>query len=248
MIRRAAWRAGLAALLLVGGIAHSHAQAPGLPVPEGEPRSGGELDDAEFGVRTDQFGLDRRVEMYQWRRIGEDAYDRVWKAAWIDSSRFSAGHENPPRLPLDSHRWWAPRPSLDGRPLDPAVLKALGRWNEFRPGFSRLPGNLAATFQPEGDGLTSSENPLDPQIGDLRISWRELVLPPLAGEVELLDGVWRLAPGSSPVSVTANPGTVSAADIDAKAVGDEGDTTWWPWLLGALVVLAAVVAWRRPRR
>ncbi|MGQ4661394.1 TMEM43 family protein [Lysobacter sp. F6437] len=248
MIRRTAWRAGLAALFLVGGIAYSHAQALASPVPEGEPRSGGELDDAEFGVRTDQFGLDRRVEMYQWRRIGEDTYDRVWKAAWIDSSRFSAGHENPPRLPLDSHRWWAPRPSLDGRPLDPAVLKALGRWQEFRPGFSRLPGNLAATFQPEGDGLTSSENPLDPKIGDLRISWRELLLPPLAGEVELRGGVWRLASGNNATAAAkpAAPGADPAAVM--VAAGEEGGTPWWPWLIGALAIVAAVVAWRRPRR
>jgi len=243
-------RLGLVALLLVGGVASAQvepAAAPvATPVPQGPPRSGGELRDREFGVGTDEFGLDRRVEMYQWRRTGEDSYDRVWKAAWIDSSEFAAGHENPPELPLDSRRWWSADATLDGRPLDKSVLKALGRWQDFRPGFSRLPGNLAATFQPEGDGLISSQNPLDPQIGDLRISWRELILPPLAGKVELRDGAWRLAPGTS---AGRNPArAASGAATAAQAAAADGGS-WWPWLIGVVaVVLLLVLVKRRPKR
>ena len=77
--------------------------------------------------------------------------------------------------------------SIDGKPVAPEVIGRLGQWRGFRPNFSALPGNLAATFQPEGDGLGSAENPLDPQVGDLRIDWRELTLPPLADKVERAD-------------------------------------------------------------
>jgi uncharacterized membrane protein YecN with MAPEG domain len=79
---------------------------------------------------------------------------------------------------------------LDGKPLDRSVIEQLGQWRLFRPNFSALPGNLAATFQPEGDGLGTAENPLAPQVGDLRIGWRELTFPPLEGRVLLRDGVW----------------------------------------------------------
>lgn len=244
------WRTGLAALLLIGLVAPSRAQSPPV-VPEGTPQAGGELRDADFGVGTDQFGLDRQVEMYQWRRVGEDRYDLVWKAAWIDSSRFSAGHENPPELPLASRHWWAPQPTLDGKPLDLAVLKALGQWQEFRPGFSRLPANLAATFQPEGDGLTSSENPLDPQVGDLRVSWRELVLPPLEGRVVLVDGAWELAQPATPRPSEARP-PVQASALDAAV---ERDGRYWPWIAGGLLGLGllvfagrAALSRRQPRR
>jgi uncharacterized membrane protein YecN with MAPEG domain len=70
------------------------------------------------------------------------------------------------------------------------VIEQFGQWRQFRPNFSALPGNLAATFQPEGDGLGSAENPLDPQVGDLRIGWRELTLPALQGRVALERGTW----------------------------------------------------------
>jgi len=238
-------RVGLAALLLlVGGGAFAHVGP--APVPQGLPQPGGELRDREFGVGTDEFGLDRRVEMYQWRRVGGDRYDRVWKAAWIDSSDFAAGHENPPELPLDSRRWWSSDATLDGRPLDMSVLKALGQWQDFRPSFSRLPGNLSATFQPEGDGLISSQNPLDPQIGDLRISWRELVLPPLAGKVELRDGRWRLAPGTNAVRSPASARAASEATTAERATRG-GGSPWWPWLLGALALMLLVALAKRRR-
>jgi len=238
-MRPVAW---LAALWLAAGTAL--AQAPAALEPEGPPRAGGELLDREFGVGTDQFGLDRRVEMYQWLRVGEDRYQREWKAALVDSSGFAPGHENPASIPLEGRRWWADSATLDGRPLDTRVLKIIGRWEDFRPGFSRLPGNLSATFQPEGDGLISSENPLDPQIGDLRVSWRQLVPPPLAGKVELVDGAWRVA---TPVAAPATPAARRAVE-PARAVpaADKSGPRWWPWLIG-FAAAAALGAWMRKR-
>ena len=56
----------LAAWLLASGA--GSAQVPGTAAPEGVLSPGGELVDREFGVGTHRFGLDRRVEMYQWLR------------------------------------------------------------------------------------------------------------------------------------------------------------------------------------
>jgi hypothetical protein len=222
-------------LLLVSGVLHAQ---PAVE-PEDLPVAGGVLLDRDFGVDTRQFGLDRRVEMYQWRR-GESGYERVWNAAPIDSSTFEPGHENPPRLPLENRRWWAPGPTLDGRPLDADVLRSLGEWQVLHPNFSRLPANIAASFQPEGDGLGSAENPLEPEIGDLRVSWRELVLPPLSGKVALRDGAWRRV--SVPNVVDPNP-------AESAPVREQGQTQrLWPVFGGALVVIAALVVALRRRR
>lgn len=220
-------------LLLVAGALHAQEASE----PEGEPDSGGVLNDRDFGVDTRKFGLDRRVEMYQWRQ-GDGGYERVWNAAPIDSSGFAPGHQNPSDLPLANRRWWAPRPTLDGRPLDDDVLRSLGEWRVLHPNFSRLPANLAASFQPEGEGLGSAENPLDPQIGDVRVSWRELVLPPLVGKVALRDGSWRRV--SFPDAADPNPGATSP-------LREQGRTQrMWPLFGGALVLLVAVaVALRR---
>lgn len=235
---------GALALLLVG----IGALAPGnLPpqvatVPQGEPRSNGELQDPDFRVTTREFALDRRVEVYQWR-AAPDGYRRVWNESPIDSTGFAPGHDNPPELPIQSDRWWAPKPTLDGAPLDAAVLKSLGRWRPFRPGFSRLPANLGASFQPEGDGLGTAENPLEPEIGDLRVTWYELALPPLAGQIVMRDGVWQLK--SQAVSPGEDQLATASPDIEAPR---ELVRSLWPWIFIVLLPVLVVVAIRRRRR
>jgi hypothetical protein len=233
-------RLGLAALVLAGmatsALARDDVSPTGAPPqPQGEPSFSGFVEDHDFGVRTSQFGLDRRVEMFQWQRDGDDRYEQVWKPALVDASGFAPGHDNPLSFPLESRRWWATDVTLDGKPLDLAVLKALGQWQDFRPGFTRLPANLAATFQPEGDGLGSSINPLDPKIGDLRIYWRELHLPPLAGHVELRDGRWQLSARTEKAVLNARPLPSVAQDVQVS------ERNLGPWTLGAALVLVAVV-------
>ncbi|MHB8911657.1 MAG: TMEM43 family protein [Lysobacter sp.] len=211
------------------------------PVREGVPQPGKSPRDTEFGVGTRQFGLEREVEMYQWR-ASDDGYQTVWNSARIDSSQFAPGHENPPVVPLDSRRWWAEGSTLDGHPIDPKVLHGLGSWQRFRPDFSRLPANLAASFQPEGDGLGSSENPLAPQVGDVRVHWRELLLPSLVGKLELRDGVWRLTPEAAVAPASLQPA------IEIPDVAEIRLREWLPWLAAAVAVLAGLWLLLRRRR
>jgi hypothetical protein len=180
------------------------------PLPEGEPRADRRLRDADFGVESTAFGLERRVEMYQWR-LDPDGFSRVWNSAPIDSGDFDPAHRNPARLPVRNRQWWVREVTLDGHPVPIATVRLLGRWVPLRPGFSALPGRLAERFQPEGDGLGSSYNPLAPRIGDVRITWHEFVLPPLAGKVELREGVWALTPRTAAAPQPVRP----AVDIAA---------------------------------
>lgn len=201
--------------------------------PEGEPVTEAVVRDADFGVSARHFGLERRVEMLQWQSAPQ-GYAKVWSERLIDSRGFAPGHSNPAAFPLRSQRWIARPITLDGRPLDPRVVEQLGEWRTFRPNFSALPGNLAATFQPEGDGLGSAENPLAPQIGDLRIQWRELTLLKLAGRIELRDGRWQLLRRAQPAAVPA-----VAPEPPVRA-------PWW--LGGALLALLIGFAAARHRR
>lgn len=212
-----------ALLALFAGAAFAQQAPVGLPQPEKSPR------DTEFGVVSRRFGLERRVEMYQWRAAGQ-GYEKVWSATPIASSAFAPGHDNPQTLPLASRRFLATIVTLDGQPLDQEVVARLGEWREFRPNFSALPGNLSATFQPEGDGLGSAENPLDPQIGDLRVTWRELSLPPLDGKVALQSGVWKLQPQAAAQPVA-----------QAGAVVAPGSKRTLGWLIGAGIFLLAIL-------
>lgn len=173
------------------------APATDVVVPQGQPQVDEPPRDPEFGVGTRHAGLQRRVAMYQWVREG-DGYTKAWREARVDSSGFAPGHDNPGSIPLRQREWHA-RVTLDGKPLPDEVVATLGQWREFRPGFSQLSGNMAATFQPEGDGLGSADNPLTPQIGDLRITWRALQLPPLADRLVLDHGAWTIATSAAPV-------------------------------------------------
>jgi hypothetical protein len=237
------WWCVAAVLLCAGGASAQdavQADASGPDVPVGAPQPDRSVRDVEFGVVARHFGLERRVEMYQWRAAGL-GYLKGWSAQPIDSTGFAPGHANPP-FPLQGRRWLAKSITIDGKPLDAEVIAGLGQWRDFRPGFSALPGNLAVTFQPEGDGLGSAENPLDPQIGDLRIHWRELMLPPLQDRVTLREGRWRLLapPAADAATADSGPAPAEARPKPRRA----------PWLFGggALIALVAALAARRRRR
>jgi len=232
---------GVAVLVLLAAAIPARADEA-TPSASEPPQPSKTVRDPEFGVSARHFGLQRLVQMYQWRSTGA-GYARVWSAQALDSSGFAPGHENPP-LPLHDRHWIA-AVSVDGRPLDPAVVAQLGQWRDFRPSFNALPGNLAVTFQPEGDGLGSAENPLDPQVGDLRIRWRELVLPPLDDRIELAGGRWQLRPTPAP---QAQPERAPAVAADAPATSPHRRMPWWLGGGATVVLLAAIAGARRRRR
>jgi hypothetical protein len=238
-MRHAAWFAAVACIgVWLPVTAWAQDRAPGTPQPARSVR------DPEFGVVARHFGLERRVEMLQWTRQPQ-GYARVWSEQPIESAGFAADRQNPPSIPLRHRRWLATTITVDGKPLDPGVVTALGRWQAFRPSFSALPGNLAVTFQPEGDGLGSAENPLDPRIGDLRVHWRELVLPPLDGRIELRDGRWQLRAAPPPAAGDETPVAAAAEPADDTP----GHRRWLPsaMIAALLVFIAALFAWRRRR-
>lgn len=224
----------------VGGAVGAVPVGAGTEHPLGTPQPDKSVRDPEFGVVARHFGLERHVEMYQWQRATK-GYAHAWSEQPLDSTGFAPGHDNPP-FPLQGKRWRAASISIDGKLLDDKVVQVLGNWRGFRPSFNALPGNLAATFQPLGDGLGSGENPLDPQVGDLRITWRELVLPSLQDKVLLHDGRWGLL---------ATPAAVATAAADGPIADDTAPRKRrLPWLLGGgvlLVLIAGLAAWRRRR-
>ena len=226
--------AALALLLALAGGAH----AQEVVQPQGQPVSAHPPRDSAFGVTARGFGLQRQVEMLQWRKFGP-GYRKEWSEQPIDSAGYAKPYRNPGDFPIQTRYWIAADATLDGKAIDDDVLKEFGEWRDFRPGFSALPANLAATFQPEGDGLGTADNPLDPQVGDLRVHWRELELPPLAGKVALQGGVW--IPASDAVAVVASSDTVTDATAASKSPR-------WLWWLAAFVALVIVSAWWLRRR
>lgn len=217
--------------------------------PQGTIESGVVVSDPDFHVGGTAIGLERRVEMLQWQRADSPAplhYVRAWVAGVVDSSRFDARHRNPGDLPFNGARWWTTQAKLDGHPVDAAVLGALDAWTPIEPDPARLPANLAASFQPDGDGLSTSQDPRHPQIGDVRVRWRQIVTAAAPVGIVLIDGRWDLPEnvavvGTNPVAVAATPTPAPAASWWSGLFG-----TRLPWLIGAgvLLALAMIVRWR----
>ncbi len=242
MSRRAAVRAAMplavaACLAATAFVAMAQEAQAGAPDPAATPEPVSTVRDPDFGVVARHYGLQREVEMFQWTPRGDGGYTRAWSRDALESSGFAPGHDNPP-FPLRNRQWLAADVRVDGMPLDPGVLAALGRWVPFRPSFSALPGNLAATFQPQGDGLGTAENPMAPEVGDLRIHWRELRLPPLAGRIELRAGHWVLRARAKPVPAGAAAAAPAGGDVARSVEAGEGDGH--RWFAAALLFAAAV--------
>jgi hypothetical protein len=219
---RCRWLASLTLAVICVGCANAQEEPLGAPQPDQSLR------DPEFGVIARHIGLERDVLMLQWQSTSH-GYVRMWSDVTIDSSTFAPGHVNPVQLPLQRRRWLATRVTVDGKPLEPAVIAALGQWHAFRPSFSSLPGNLAATFQPEGNGLGTADDPMNPRVGDLRVLWRDLVLPPLDGLIVLQNGRWHLvAAKPAPVSATGRwtqvPGMLQLIGFISGAI-----LVWLAW-------------------
>lgn len=207
------------------------------------------LRDPEIRVESRKLGLRRQVEMLQWEREG-DRYVKVWRDTPVIVDGADAQHRNPPMPKLQNAIWLASDANIDGQRVDPGVLMALGQWIRIRPGFSRVPYRWSRRFQPDGDGLSDSDNPLNPQIGDVRLSWSELFVPTLERQVVLADGKWQL-----PGTVQLDEATVRSLNRqlqDAQERRSLRDLLSRMWTLAAfsllmLLIVARVILIRRAR-
>jgi len=140
--------------------------------------------DPEFGLKTDTPLLVRHVEMFQWRELhfgSEMSYELAWVDHLIDASSFvhPAGHANPASFPITKKKFEAGLVQLGWFRLSPELIRALPRTAAVQPDLKSLPANLAASFGPYQNYLTTSSQPDSPRVGDLRVGWEKIPLQPM---------------------------------------------------------------------
>ena len=227
--------------------------------PQGQIESSVAVSDPMFHVSTKALGLDRGVEMLQWRKVESAAapphYEQAWTAERIDSSGFDAAHKNPNDLPFNGERWWSVDPKLDAHPVAADVLAALDSWSPLKPDLTQLPTNLAVSFQPDGDWLSTSQDPAHPQVGDVRVHWRVIAHAPAPAGAMLVAGRWEMrASPEAFVTLGANLPPPAATPASAASTSDMrgwlrrmlGDHLTW-WIVGGLVLALLLLAWKRRR-
>lgn len=157
--------------------------------------------DAQFGVAANAPAVLRKVEMFQWQQTtfgGEPGYQMDWFDRPIDSSGFAqpSGHGNPGAFPINAVRFDSGDVVVGGFKLAPALVRLIPGFEPFTPDLSRVPPNMAATFQAHAGALVTSANPARPQVGDLRISWLRVAPQYLTVFARDRDGV--LVPADNP--------------------------------------------------
>jgi hypothetical protein len=218
--------------------------------PSGQIESAATVTDPDFGVRAKALGLERSVEMLQWRKLDLPApmyYEQAWVAGRVNATGFDDTHRNPGDIPFNGERWWSADPKLDGQPVSADVLAALNAWVPLKPDLSQLPTNLAVSFQPDGDWLSTSQDPKHPAIGDVRVRWRLIEHAPAPMGTVLIAGRWELPAASASTATTttaiAQP-SLPSGGLGAWMQRVLGDHLMW-LIIAGLALGLALLAWKR---
>ncbi|MEI6707560.1 MAG: TMEM43 family protein [Methylococcales bacterium] len=148
------------------------------------------LQDMVFSVAVPAIQLQRHVAMYQWKeteksetqeKVGGSktttktySYDKTWSDEQINSSQFKkvAEHNNPP-MSYKSQTFQAQNVSLGAFKLNANQIGRLSGEQDFPVQNVQAPAQLAGkNLNNTGTGFYLGNNPADPQIGDLQISFK----------------------------------------------------------------------------
>jgi hypothetical protein len=216
--------------------------------------------DPIFGVTGDGLlRLSRAVEMYQWKEATSSqsqqsvggskttettyTYQHVWSDQPIVSTQFKVhdGHQNPP-MQVRSATFNAGEVKLGAYRVDPSLLNKVST-------FAPLQAQSAppAGYQAAGDGFYQGQNPSQPAIGDVRVSFASIPAQTVSVAAAQSNGVltgYRDANGYT--IALAEPGVVTAAGLFHDEQKSEGQLTWILRGAGFVAMLIGFVCVTRP--
>lgn len=162
----------------------------------GQLQTSDTLKDPDFGVSGQLIKLQRDVEMYQWTQLVVErklptpdggtevrkdfAYARNWSTGVIDSNGFKEKDQypnpNPEKLPYPVWSGEASDVRVGAFRLNDSLVKI---YNEFVPqavvesDLANVSEELRNKFRVREGKFYNSKDPANPQIGDIRISFRK---------------------------------------------------------------------------
>lgn len=146
--------------------------------------------DSEFGVEAEnQLRLLRHVKMYQWHETSETStdnhvgggqtktttyrYDKIWSENEINSSSFhnGNGHHNP-SMPVKTARFDLETATLGAYQINQEMISKFSDFQTHVPSNSKAPRDFVQT----PNGFYRGNDPSDPRIGDLEITYSSVPL------------------------------------------------------------------------
>lgn len=141
-----------------------------------------ELKDSKFGISSKAVKLNRVVEMYQWNESCSNddndkkacSYEKEWSNKIIDSSNFEkSGHSNPTSMKIESEEFVNDNIKVGAFILPSRLIGSLSYNKTYgNDKLNEQYNNSVEGFKVYEKYITNSENTEEPQIGDLRISYK----------------------------------------------------------------------------
>lgn len=216
--------------------------------------------DPVFGVSGDGLlRLSRAVEMYQWKQqtsshstqsVGGTkttettyTYKRVWSAEPINSSEFKypTNHQNP-SMTVRSATFNGGGVMLGAYKVDPAVLDKVENFTPLPP-----PTGPPSGYQLVGDGFYRGQDPSQPAIGDLRVSFKQIPTQTVSVAAALAGNTltpWRDTNGYT--IAMADPGLASAQTMFHEQRQTESTITWILRGVGFVLMFIGFICMTRP--
>ena len=224
------------------------------------------LRDREFAVAVKALHLDRLVEMYQWdesessetrKKVGGGtttvttySYDRVWAEGVIDSSRFkkAAGHQNPSSMPYRSRSVAADKVALGEFELSAALTSQIDNYVPLALyEDDHIPRSSKGSASIYDGSVYFGQNPADPQIGDIRISF--MIVEPAEVSVVAQQSGDRLVAYKAKTGGTIallRQGAHTADAMFEAAHTSNNMLTWVLRIVGLVLMLAGLSLMLRP--
>lgn len=212
-----------------------------------------ELRDSKFGISAKAVKLQRVVEMYQWDESCETdddnnetcTYDKKWSDEIIDSSEFSkSGHSNPSTMKIEGDVYVASDVKVGAFTLPERLIDKLS--------YDKTYGNekLEEQYKNTVDGykinekyITNSVDTENPEIGDLRISYKYAT----DGEVSLIgvqsgDTVRAYTAKKGKSIFEIRRGSYTGREILVGMTEANKNIKWFLRILGTILVIAGIAS------
>jgi len=211
--------------------------------------------DPVFGVTGDGLlRLARTVEMYQWKEDSSSqsqqsvggsktttttyTYQKAWSAQPVNSTQFKepANHQNPP-MQLQAATFDGGEVKLGAYRVDPSLLNKVSA-------FTALPVRSAppAGYQATAEGFYHGQDPNQPAIGDLRVTFTAVPAQTVSVAAAEAGGVLTAYRDPNGYTIAlAEPGVVSAAGLFHDEQQSEKTLTWILRGVGFLLLLIGLV-------
>jgi hypothetical protein len=216
--------------------------------------------DPVFGATGDGvLRLQRKVEMYQWKEQTSSqsqqsmggskttettyTYQHVWSDQPIASGQFKVrdGHQNP-SMPVRSATFNAGEVKLGAYRVDPSLLNKVTMFAPLQPQSAPPAG-----YQAEGDGFYRGQNPDQPEIGDIRVSFTAIPAQTVSVAAAQANGALTSYRDANGYTIAlAEPGVVSASALFHDEQTSEGRLTWILRAVGFVMMLIGFVCMTQP--